>query len=178
VLSLVLQAAGGALAATSNAANGGGNTGLNVMIAGLVFQVVSLLLFAGLAVDFAVSVWRGARSYAALRRSNMPGQASGPAYPYLASARKVSPKRIKMFSGALAVATLAVFVRCVFRVAELKEGFNGHLANDEVTFMILEGPMIMVAGVALTVFHPGWVLGGAWQMGKVAKAGKEEIPLV
>lgn len=44
-------------------------------------------------------------------------------------------------------------------MAELEEGFHGRLANDEVLFMILEGPMIIIATTALTAFHPGFCLG-------------------
>jgi hypothetical protein len=36
------------------------------------------------------------------------------------------------------------------------------LANNEVVFEVLEGPMIMVAVIALTVFHPGLCFGGMW----------------
>jgi hypothetical protein len=62
----------------------------------------------------------------------------------------------------LTVATLAIFVRSIFRVAELREGFNGPLANDEVTFMILEGAMMVIATLCLTVLHPGYCFGGYW----------------
>jgi hypothetical protein len=47
-------------------------------------------------------------------------------------------------------------------VAELESGFGGALANNELVFMILEGPMIMIAVVVLTAFHPGFCLGGLW----------------
>jgi len=50
-ISLVLQAAGGALAASANT-KGAQDTGVNVMIAGLVFQVASIGLFIVLSVDF------------------------------------------------------------------------------------------------------------------------------
>jgi len=36
----------------------------------------------------------------------------------------------------LALATLTIFVRSVFRIAELSQGFLGPLANNEVTFMV------------------------------------------
>jgi hypothetical protein len=36
------------------------------------------------------------------------------------------------------------------------------LANNEVVFEGLEGPMIMVAVIALTVFHPGLCFRGMW----------------
>lgn len=66
----------------------------------------------------------------------------------------------------LALATLTIFVRCVFRVAELQEGFNGELANDEVTFMILEGAMIVIATLSLTILHPGPCFDGQWDTTK------------
>ena len=77
ILALVLQAAGGALADT--AANGGtGQVGIDIMIAGLASQVVSLVAFAGLVADF---VWRvrrdgggaGGRSREALRKMGVGG---------------------------------------------------------------------------------------------------------
>lgn len=56
-------------------------------------------------------------------------------------------------------------IRCAFRVAELQNGFSGQLANDQTLFMIFEGPMIMIAVLSLTIFHPGIAFGGttAWQ---------------
>lgn len=63
---------------------------------------------------------------------------------------------------ALAIATLTIFTRSVYRVAELAGGFDGTIANDEVLFEVLEGPMIMIATIALTVFHPGFSFEGLW----------------
>lgn len=63
---------------------------------------------------------------------------------------------------ALALATLSVFIRCVYRVAELQGGFGGSIANNQTLFMIFEGPMIIIATVALTVFHPGIAFAGRW----------------
>ena len=58
IVSLVLQAAGGALAAQAEPASSQQQAGVNVMIAGLATQVASLALFAALALDFALSVRR------------------------------------------------------------------------------------------------------------------------
>ena len=54
LLSLVLQGLGGGVAATANSISGK-NLGKNIMIAGLAFQVFSLLLFASCCGEFA---WR------------------------------------------------------------------------------------------------------------------------
>lgn len=50
----------------------------------------------------------------------------------------------------------------MYRVAELWGGFDSHLANDELTFMIFEGPMIITAVGAMTFFHPGRVFDDLW----------------
>jgi len=46
---------------------------------------------------------------------------------------------------------------------ELNAGFGGATANNEPAFMALEGPMIIIAVSALTVFHPGYAFHGQWQ---------------
>lgn len=62
----------------------------------------------------------------------------------------------------LGIATICILIRTSFRVAELSEGFDSKLANDEVAFMVLEGAMIVIAAVCLTVGHPGVAFGGRW----------------
>lgn len=56
-VSLVLQGAGGGLTATANDPDSQ-QTGVNIMIAGLIFQVVSLAFFMILCVDFAFRLRR------------------------------------------------------------------------------------------------------------------------
>lgn len=71
-------------------------------------------------------------------------------------------------------------IRCIYRVIELCEGFDGKLANEEVPFDILEGPMIIIATLMLTVFHPGIVFrGGYWEASswviRTSKEGNKRI---
>jgi RTA1 like protein len=47
----------------------------------------------------------------------------------------------------------------------LSGGFGGDLANDQISFMILEGAMIVIASFFLTVAHPGPALGQMWKSG-------------
>ncbi len=64
---------------------------------------------------------------------------------------------------AIALATVTIYIRSIYRIAELQGGFAGKIANDQASFMIFEGPMIIIAVVALTMFHPGRVFGGLWK---------------
>ena len=63
---------------------------------------------------------------------------------------------------ALLIATAFLFIRTVFRSVELSEGFGGKLANNEVEFMILDGVMVILASIVLTVWHPGYGFQGRW----------------
>jgi hypothetical protein len=145
-LALVLQGAGGGLAATADD-QAGTDLGVHIMLAGLAWQVFSLALFAGLALDFLRRV----------RRAH-EGQLEARFAVFRAS------RRLRMFLLALGIATLTIFVRSAFRCAELSHGFNGKLANQEITFMILEGAMIAIAVVCLTIYHPGSVFKETWGM--------------
>lgn len=72
------------------------------------------------------------------------------------------PEHSLIINPGLALATLTIFVRSVFRVAELQGGFQSSLANNEVVFMILEGAMLAIALLCLTTLHPGICFNGQW----------------
>lgn len=65
-------------------------------------------------------------------------------------------------SAAIAVATVTIQIRCIYRVVELAGGFGSDAANDQPAFMVLDGPMIMIAVGALTVCHPGPLFFTEW----------------
>ncbi|KIW97467.1 uncharacterized protein Z519_01051 [Cladophialophora bantiana CBS 173.52] len=139
-ISLVLQAAGGAIASTADD-DDTNQLGINVMIAGLASQVVSLAIFIAICGHFAWKVFKNPQKLI-------------PEHALLRNTR-----RFKGFLIGIAAAVITITVRSSYRLAELQDGFNGQLANDEVTFMILEGPMIIIAVTGLTAWHPGLVLG-------------------
>ncbi|XMA09502.1 hypothetical protein WAI453_002293 [Rhynchosporium graminicola] len=154
LISLILQGVGGALASVAET-QPDVDTGTDIMIAGLIFQVVSLVVFVILCGDF---VWRLRKNRNAWNTENSAIYESW---------------IFKGFLYALALATICIITRCAFRAIELFDGFAGALANDEVLYMILEPPMISIAVIALTVFHPGIGFQGAWGGVKTAyKTGK------
>ena len=138
LLSLILQGAGGGIAATADAGSSLSNTGNSMMLAGIVWQVMTLMVF-GLLVGLYVS-----RVYK--HRSSLPQSA----YQLLATLR------FKMFAGAIALAYITIFTRCVFRIAEMANGWRNSIMQDENTFIVLDGVMIAIATIALTICHPGY----------------------
>ena len=171
LVALILQAAGGALASISEFGSPALTAGVNTMIAGLAWQVAGLLLFAALSFEF----WMRVRS----RNGVQPPL--NPVFADLRAQRSFQP----YFIVATVFVGVFIFVRSVYRCAELSGGFSGPLANDEITFMVLEGTMIILAAILLTAFHPGLIVGterwsaASWKKGKqgslsdTEEAGKE-----
>jgi hypothetical protein len=134
VISLVIQAAGGGLA--SSASNGKGDTkpGTNTMVAGIVFQLVSISVFVYCAIDF-------------LRRTTRAG---------LIKMGKMDSTNCIVF--AMIISVVFIYIRSIYRVVELAQGWTGYIITHEVFFIALDGVMMIVAVGIFNIFHPGWLL--------------------
>ncbi|KIW18800.1 hypothetical protein PV08_03089 [Exophiala spinifera] len=131
IVSLILQAIGGAMSSTSD---GSSSAGVNIALAGLAFQVATLVAFVAMTVDYFVrsrEVWRSAHL----------------------------PLKFKVFVSFLALATLLILIRCCYRVYELNEGYTRHSGalRDQTLFIALEAAMVIAAAYALVIGHPGQV---------------------
>ncbi len=112
------------------------------MVAGLAFQVLTLLIFMVLCGDFAI---RTRRRYKSL------GEAAFDQNPHFVTLRH--SKMFKGFLVALTLATICIFWRSVYRVAELAEGWTGSLIKRQWLFVGFEGVMVIVACLALNLFN-------------------------
>lgn len=133
IISLVLQATGGGMASVAAQTGKNADPGTNIMVAGLAFQVFSLSMFITLTLEFS---WRARRWRGEKTESN------GGSYDDRgggALAPTISKKRLILFASFFSLGIIGIFTRCVFRVAELSEGWTGPLIKDEVTFIVLEG---------------------------------------
>ncbi|KAJ3164838.1 hypothetical protein HDU88_005050 [Geranomyces variabilis] len=150
-VSLVLQSLGGALA--SNHTNADiSHLGINIMIAGVSSQVVSMAAFMLVWTELWLRTRRASESDKPVEFSTLRNSTS-----------------FKRFEYALAVATVLIFVRCVYRVVELAGGFDGAVANNEPLFMVFEAPFVGGAAAALSFFHPGRIFKGDWSTAAAAK---------
>lgn len=112
IISLILQAMGGALSSRSDDA-AGAKTGVNISLAGLSFQVITLTAFCALFIDYLLAV------------SRSPSRSS-------------VTKNMKIFLAFMFLSIVLVFIRCAYRIAELKDGYGGKLFKEENLFMGLE----------------------------------------
>ena len=115
ILSLCLQAVGGALSSTSS---GGSKVAVDVSIAGLSFQVFTITVFIALAIEFALR-------YIGAQRGQQD--------------KTPLPTGFKVFVIFLTAAIILILIRCAYRIDELSDGYNGPLIHNESLFIALEG---------------------------------------
>ncbi|KAI1028853.1 hypothetical protein LB503_002597 [Fusarium chuoi] len=129
VLALLIQAGGGGLA--SGAANKGKDTkpGANLMVAGIIFQLVSMT---GFCILFAIFV---------LRTRGL---------------ELAKGQRFVIYATIISV--VFVYIRCIYRTVELLEGWDGKLMKTEGYFIGLDGVCIAVAILIFCIFDPAVLL--------------------
>ncbi|KAG9731184.1 RTA1-domain-containing protein, partial [Aureobasidium melanogenum] len=134
IISLVLQAVGGAMSSQSN---GSSQAGVDIGLAGLAFQVFTLLFFIILAVQYAFR-YRKDRKSGRAKSAGLDG-------------------RFKLFLICLSLSLVLIFIRCAYRIYELSDGYGGSALHDQGLFIALESCMIMAATLLLNIGHPGLV---------------------
>lgn len=112
IVCLVLQATGGALSAAGET-NEDVDTGVDVSKAGLILQVIVLVVFLSASVDYVVRY--GRRHGGDLLR------------------------RLRIFLGFIFLAVIFILVRCIYRIIELEDGYFGPAFRHQWDFVILEG---------------------------------------
>ena len=112
------------------------DTGTNIMIAGLAWQVFTLLGFILVSLDFALRL----RKYGTSSSSKEIQHGSS----------------FNMFLAALGISTFLILWRSIFRCAELSDGWEGSIISDQELFIAFEGIVIAVAVALLVLCHPSF----------------------
>ncbi|KAK2865014.1 hypothetical protein FQN49_003997 [Arthroderma sp. PD_2] len=157
IVSLILQAAGGGVAAVATKKDISLlNVGNGIIIAGIAFQVATMSVCGLLALEFFVRVYRSGQGFGAKDSSH--GAAMH--------------RSFWIFCAADAFAYLTILIRCIYRLPEMAGGWGNPLMRNEKDFLLLDGMMIALAGATFTIFHPGF-----WfpPMRKDGKSPKSQI---
>ncbi|KAJ3558818.1 hypothetical protein NM688_g698 [Phlebia brevispora] len=150
IIALIIQGAGGGIAAGANNNTNQANSGANIMLAGIVFQLSALLAFVSLAVEFYIRLLKDRP----LRTDGFKGDGS----EMTVSDTTIFTPRLKLMTVGLATSTFFILIRSVYRTAELGDGWTGKILRTQVYFSIFDGAMIVVAIYAVNVFHPGFLM--------------------
>ncbi len=129
-ISLVAQAVGGAMASgAANQAGGDTTSGTHIMVGGIAFQLVTMTFFAVLMFD------------------------SGRRVRHMELDRDV-----KLVLVAMAIAFTMIYVRGVYRTAELAQGWAGFLITHEVYFVVLDAVLMVITVFAFLALDPASLL--------------------
>jgi hypothetical protein len=140
-VALVLQGVGGGIAATSAGKNVHMlNVGTDLMITGIVGQVITLLFVFAIVGDYIV------RAHAGHKKAQHFN-------PQTNALRK--SLKFRVFLSGVGIAFLVIFTRCVYRIAEMATGWANPIMQNEPEFIVLDGVMCVIATLALTLVHPG-----------------------
>lgn len=130
MIATVTQVAGAALIGVRESNREDPTTANNILLGGLAYQVFSMGVFVIL------TGWFLFRARATIRTT-----------------------RLSTFSAVFGVATVLIYLRTCFRLAETAQGLNGKLQTNEEFFACLEFAPIALAVLLYAVWHPGRCLG-------------------
>ncbi|KAL2823808.1 RTA1 like protein-domain-containing protein [Aspergillus cavernicola] len=129
IISFIMQGAGGGIMASGSAS--ALTTGENIIIAGLVIQLLFFSLFVYTSIRFHLGMHRGPS-------------------PKVLHSQPPWEKHIY----ALYAGSLLIFVRCLFRLIEYAQGNDGYLVSHEVFLYIFDGVLMLLVMVVFAWVHP------------------------
>ncbi|PPQ70207.1 hypothetical protein CVT26_014464 [Gymnopilus dilepis] len=149
VISLVVQGAGGGIAATAPDLNGA-NMGAHIMLGGIVFQLVVIIFYSMLALEYYTRYYYDSPivSRGAEQLRTLDGQRRG-----------TLTTKLQIMSYALAFSTTLLFIRAVYRTIELADGWTGRIISNQLYFNILDGMMVVLAMYTMNFINPGVFIG-------------------
>ncbi|GAA5846737.1 hypothetical protein JCM3766R1_005046, partial [Sporobolomyces carnicolor] len=128
-VSLVVQGIGGGMSGSA-VTESELNLGSNIMLGGIVFQLIIMLVYVAYG-----CLW----AYKARHEIATTG------------------RKIHWLLYALLAASLCIIARGIFRTIELEEGFDGYLAVHE-QYILIDAIPIAACSLILNVIHPAWFL--------------------
>ncbi|KAI8658750.1 GH18 domain-containing protein [Fusarium keratoplasticum] len=132
VIATVVQITGAALIGVRQSNRDDPTDANNILLGGLAYQVFSLGVFVILTASF-------------LFRSRQEIRTRG--------------RTLTSFCAAFAVATILIYLRTCFRLAETAEGLGGHLYSNEIYFACLEFAPVALAVLLFAIWYPGRCVG-------------------
>ncbi|KAI0778233.1 RTA1 like protein [Trametes elegans] len=165
IFALVVQSAGGGIAATSDDKDTS-RMGSNIMLAGVIFQLVSLSFFCVLFAEF---MFRRIKDKP-LKRVTGNGSSDD-----MTVFGKPLERPMMLLAIGLCIETVLLYIRAVYRTIELADGWDGKVIQTEYLFIVFDGTMVFLTMATLNVFHPGRLLNMEAIMGSIPLSSKVSV---
>ncbi|KAG8995391.1 hypothetical protein FRB94_009182 [Tulasnella sp. JGI-2019a] len=153
VTALFIQSVGGGMAATANTPSGSA-TGAHVMVGGIILQMVAITVYALTSVEY---FWRVFKERP-LRPSQMIAMGSHTSLVDQDKGLDRMTRNVRKMTLGLIIATVLVYIRSIYRTAELLDGWGGPIITNQIMFDTLDGVPVFLAMVTLNIFHPGHLI--------------------
>lgn len=177
-LSLVVQGGGGGAASMATKEQRDPSPGTWTMFGGILFQVVAMSIFLIFWFEFLHRLYYKDASHIEgdhpMKKWNLTNT-----FKFLFNTRSAREYRMTYLEPfynpkyknirarplvpylplAMTTAVITIYIRCIYRVVELKQGFKGYLIKHEVFLMTLDATMVAIAGLIFIPFHPVNVFG-------------------
>jgi hypothetical protein len=105
--------------------------GTHIMVAGILFQLASILVFVSL---FTIVIMRALRSRGEI----------------------LTQRKIQWIIAATVFSVVVIVIRSIYRTVELLQGWSGYLITTERYFIALDGAMMVLAVGVFNIARPGW----------------------
>ncbi|KAH7116597.1 hypothetical protein B0J13DRAFT_653072, partial [Dactylonectria estremocensis] len=155
-LSIIIQVPGGAITAAKAFGSGDvtmSKVGEKLVVGGVAFQVANMFCCGCLMLTYVMrrmsALTSGARSRDEARSMGRDTQPMS-----RASASDGEARRVRAFLYALAVAYIAILIRCSYRIAKNIPAISLNVLRNEPLFLGLDSAMILIAIGTVTIFHP------------------------
>lgn len=170
VISLVVQAVGGVMAAIGVTQKTGTTNGTNVMVGGIAFQVMSMTLFEIALLEFCYKIYFrntpevkfSLQNFFALVFDTKRGKQMRLLLEpnYVATYQSVRATRMFPYIPlALFIATAFIYIRCIYRLVELAGGWSGFVITHEAFLFGLDAIQVMLCCSTMALFHPAFTWG-------------------
>ncbi|KAH9912224.1 RTA1 like protein-domain-containing protein [Fomitopsis serialis] len=163
VIALVIQAVGGVFASTAVARGESAQNGGHIMLAGICFQLGAFSKVASACRSWIYPPAVAITFYMILASEFVVRCLLDK--PLRAGDKTVKPathtldRKHAIMLGALAFASICIYIRSIYRTIELADGWTGHIIRTQRYFDWLDGGMVAFAMFTLNSVHPGVFLG-------------------
>ena len=140
VFSFFVQSAGGGMMSQS----GNQDLGPKIVIAGLIIQMIFLFffIFSEIKFTYLINKMPTTASYGNIKTSTM----------------NLAPTDWKILNSTLIITSILIFARCVVRVVEFAQGFNGFIISHEAFIYLLDGLLMIIVSFLLLRVRPELVM--------------------
>ncbi|KAJ4490779.1 RTA1-like protein, partial [Lentinula aciculospora] len=168
LISLLVQAIGGGMAATAAGKNkdptpvGAFVFGGHIMLGGIAFQMATITVYIFCAVEFFIRYFEDKplikrRCFFKLEAKSDEGSFDTVVAP-IEGDRGLMDTKLEIMTTALVFSTICIFIRAVYRTIELSDGWSGRIISTQLYFNVLDGAMIVAAMYTINIAHPGLLL--------------------